>query len=360
MSPEKLSIASKMKHWKGLLIIFSSSIGLISYLYVVSKNELVEGNFQRVLLSNSTISLVAEISLLPEEIIDDLYFNDEFLWLNNRSGFSVFNTDGKRVNSFNLEVKNINPIVNYGIIEDTLYYYVANSSTIKKVKLISKVKKEENSLKEVKFNIPIVNIIPINNKEFFILEIDGKTGKNFFNVGSHLGESKRLVKLDSLQKEYSVATSGKFFHNKYYTAYVPFYQDNIFIIGKDISSLRVLKTIDQLNQVIEVNKNGDRISLGKDVIPHRIGAGFYQDRYLLLSSFVKSKNQNKSEFIENNIIDIYNLKTLKYVASITIPKQAGESLQDFSMSDTGILAGITKNKVLFYDFSKFIDIYLKQ
>lgn len=224
--------------------------------------------------------------------------------------------------------------------------------------MISQFRKEENSLKEVKFDIPIVNIIPVNNKELFILEIDGKTGRNFFNAGSYSGKSARLGRLDSLQNEYSVATSGKFFRNKYYTAYVPFYQDNIFIIGKDINHLRILKTVDRLNQTISVNKNGDRISLDNDVIPHRIGAGFYQDRYLLLSSFVKSNNQNKNEFIENNIIDIYDLETLAYVASVAIPKRAGESLQDFSMSDNGILAGITEQKVLFYDFSKFIEIYL--
>lgn len=175
----------------------------------------------------------------------------------------------------------------------------------------------------VKFNYPLNKI----DREFLIKrKIDG----NFCTDG--------LLKLD--------AKSAKLF-------YMYFFRGEFICLDTNMNLRYTAKTIDTIKirpiSTATISKfigknHSTSTKLDKPITPVNRIYTLYQNHIYLLSA-IKADNENKADFRNNQIVDIYSQNNGNYLYSFYIPNYEGGKAQDLKIKD-GFLYAVYKSQVV--------------
>lgn len=330
------------------LLFFVPIIGL-GLMYKQSQKKTLEHDFQRKYIKSNSLKIAQTISNL---LVDGLFLDDSLLWVNSRSKIIAIDKGGKIFKNIPAKKGENNPIVNFYINQDSLYFYQGNSSTVS----ISSIKNnalQYNSVKDIRFNFPIIDFakssnllvfLALQNNASFLVKSADLSGKNIQEFSTSFGNVEGG---DMIYSGKLISSFGK-------TLFIPFYTDSVVIFNNNELKTSYAPFIDRVNQKVEYNLNGDRYTLKKGVQILRIGASIVKD-YLFVSSFVKSKNESMEAFRKNTTIDVYDSNTFSYLFSFQIPNYHNLRIGDFSISSNMQLAAKYNDTVVIYDIKDLLN-----
>jgi hypothetical protein len=133
--------------------------------------------------------------------------------------------------------------------------------------------------------------------------------------------------------------------------YCHFYQSQILLLDTNFNLSYRLHTIDTFNRSFTT---GDQIKKGKTtkytttspryVISSNMAVA---DGIAYIESKIKSDNEVLSDFRQNSVIDLYNLKSKQYLSSFYIPKRKKEQVIDFAVA-YGKLYVLYNDRIVLY------------
>lgn len=79
------------------------------------------------------------------------------------------------------------------------------------------------------------------------------------------------------------------------------------------------------------------------------------DNHLLIQSNIMSSSENETRFRQSSIIDIYDIKSKKYISSFYIPNYKGKHLTDFKLTNKNLVALFDRD-IVCYEFKPDIKL----
>lgn len=320
------------------------------YLYIISGKSNLKGNFDRAYVSSTTITAKDTVEGYN---IDGMLYNNGLLWINGRSQIFSLDSTAQIRNRIVVNTNINSPIVNFYVQNDTLFYYLGNTSKISYLPISNSL----TSTKTISLKFPITDFLKLSNG-YLLFELIPRNGSLCV----------KYIEKDTLQEFNNfyvdkieggaMSYSGKFLKNSNMSLFIPFYRDSIRIIDNSLK-VDILKPIDSINQKIKINKVGDRFSLDANTRIIRIGAGISKD-FLFLSSFVLASEESEKSFKEGTTIDIYRIRDKKYLLSFKIPNFNKKMVDDFVVSDNYLLAASYRNNIVIYDMRRFVKLFLNK
>lgn len=319
-------------------------IFLIFYSYFF-ENKVNEGSFQRNFIQSSEVQAIDSFFIGSN---DDFRLTKSGLWVNSRDRFTYFDNNGKLKK--NIELKNVGaaPIIDFFENNDTIFYFTANSSTVRG---INTKDSNYNEFFSVKFPVPIANVISArNSRNILFFEVVPKKVSLNLNKGNGNGVYNPIKNISIDQSDGSAMTySGKAFFAGKSTVYVPFYRDTIWVFDDSVNLSSKIVPIDSKGQQLKVDKQRDGFTLNKIVKILRRGAG---GDLILVASNVKSENQSLDNFKKSLTVDIYKLSTKSYLGSFYLKCNRNRSPNRISVSEDGKIALLDRDYIFIYDISK--------
>lgn len=147
--------------------------------------------------------------------------------------------------------------------------------------------------------------------------------------------------------------SGKIF-------YMFFFRGEFMCLDSNINLNYIAKTIDTItirNISTSHIKNGkgeyqkNSVKLSKPIKAVNKSYALYQN-YIYLLSAIKGDSESNSDFKNNQVVDVYNQKTGKYIYSFYIPNYKGEKAQDLKITNNFLYA-VYKSQLIKFQFKKF-------
>ena len=122
--------------------------------------------------------------------------------------------------------------------------------------------------------------------------------------------------------------------------YIFFYRGQYLCLDTNLNLLYSNKTIDTIStakmEVVESRKRG--IVVTQKTPPRLINRNLttYKERLFILSA-LKSDNESRSDFRNNQIVDVYDIKNGKYLYSSYIPKYKGKKIREIRIANGSLL-----------------------
>ncbi|WP_293304877.1 hypothetical protein [Pedobacter sp. UBA5917] len=337
---------------KNRLIFFVTPFLLLSLFYFSNKKSGLHNKFERFILSDSKIKSIDTIFSLPNEEVDEIKFVENTLWINKRFSIVNINKDGNQ-QICTVVSDGQQPIINFYIYGDSLYYYQAGKKEIKVYNL-----KLKEYVKDVKFDFFITYFSKMDGSKFMFQQsnTNGSDQLHFLDLANSNEKinSEIFVKSDGSGMRYSGSWNSSNDSKKSY--FVPFYSDYFFGFDNSGNVIYKAKTIDGQKQNLKIIKENNRYYLSPTVSLLRLGT-CTSGNDLFLSSFVREDRQTKRDFNENLTIDVYNLDNGRYKFSFYLPNFSNKRPDSFTISATSqkrILYALYNKTIVLYDISSII------
>lgn len=337
-------------------IFFLLPLIILVVFYFTTKKSALNGSFSRKIIVPESITALDTINLWNlSSTMDGMLISGDRLWLNNRYTINRYDSN-KGITSVIAENASghspiqQNPIVNFYVDDEKLYWYVANSKRIIELNL-------ENQVRDtIKLNFSFSSFIKLKGKSFLFEE----------NVFGNGGVQLRYVNLDQ-RKEWvnktvfsddegaSMRYSGSWLAslNKNYFFFVPLHDEKIICFDSTGNRKYSLKPIDFRNQYLKIIKEGTRYYLSPEADILRIGTCATKAN-LYVSSFVRAENQPVAEFKNNLTVDVYNSANGAYLHSFYIPNYKNQQAVDFVIPSPYSLYAAYDGTIIKYDYSKLL------
>jgi len=336
---------------RNIYIIILIPIIILAFLYLLQHKNNLNSNFKRVIISNKNLLAIDTINLKPGEIVDGLFSDNNNLWLNER--FSLIRIkENLAQNVISVENKSPlkNPIVNFYVRNDTVYYYQANSS------IIGVINVKGSLITYFKFDFPIVYFIRTSASAFLFQEMNTKNSSGQIHYVNY-GNGINLINdtLFSNETGSAIKYSGYWFSSPENSNFffVPIYEENILCFDSSGKAKYKLRSMDFQNQDLKIIKEGNRFSLGPNARVLRRG-GSASKNYLFISSDVFSKSQSKSDFRNNQTIDVYKISNGDYLYSFYLPNFKDKKASGFVISKNKKLYVLYSRAIIIYNFVNFL------
>jgi hypothetical protein len=177
----------------------------------------------------------------------------------------------------------------------------------------------------------------------------------FFKGTPATGEIvKESVPVAQTMHDAGISTDGWLSYDKRTSllTYVYFYKNEFVCIDTNLNVVRVGKTIDTTTvssmKAGQVNTKSSGIMI-TNTVPKKQSNGFscVDDGKLYNVSKLKADNQSQSDFSTNTSIDVYDIKSAKYLYSFEVPGYKSERLSRFRIIN-GILVALYKKHCVLY------------
>jgi hypothetical protein len=140
--------------------------------------------------------------------------------------------------------------------------------------------------------------------------------------------------------------------------YIHTYRNEVVIADSSLKLLSRMHTIDTFSQArVKVSRIKNESTLSSPPEEINLAAAVYDD-ILLVQSNLLSKSEDEELFKKNSVIDAYDLKNDKYIASFYVPNLMGQRIRSFSIhkNDIYVLVG---NSAIIYSLPEELKNYTK-
>jgi len=328
----------------GLLTL--SSLILIYCLHKIClEQNLKVGNFDRHLV-NVEFKKVEEI-ILPIEVYSFAGFSENSVFLTSKKLNEIVKYNFKTKKSIIKKINHKNH--NSNILGDSLFSF---DPYFRKMYIY-----DANTLKfesETNLNVGFDRAIAVT-KDIVLLrsatEKYSKTILSAFNVKTKSNSKLKIQLKDSLEVDGGLKTDGFFVSDNSSIIYTQYKKGNFYKINKALDEIKNFSTIDNIQNVEGVKMSSDSsYYYEKPVLNANLLTSISKDKFYVVS-FVKGNSDKLSEFTKYRILDVYNLKTGKYIESFYIPNKGTEKTSDFNVIDNKIYL-LFNNSIMVYEFNK--------
>jgi outer membrane protein assembly factor BamB len=325
---------------------------LLIVFYLATKKKELHNEFNRILVSNVAITTLDTIFQSKNAEIDGIKIDKNHLWLNRRFSIVKCATDGKvqeEIKAFITSTQN--PIINFYVGGDSVFYYQAN---IKQINLFNlQLNKHVTPLK---FNFNISYFSKGQDKTFLFQETNENGSDQIRTVNFENNKDSINQSVLSREENTGIQNSGIWFASVNFkdNYFVMTHDDFLFCFDRSGGLKYKLKTIDFQNQNLKIIIENNRISLSPEVSVLRNGACVF-DQNLFVSSYVRENKQNVKDFNNNLTIDVYRADNGKYKFSFYLPNFSNQRAYSFAIADNKMLYALYGNTIIVYNLAKFLN-----
>jgi len=320
---------------------------LLLVIFYFRPQRQLRSEFRRV-FNTKTVRVVDTIPV--GGLVDGISIDNGNLYINQRFSFVRLNKKHEITGKFPAKNQDHqSPVVNFYVLNDSLYYYQANGKAIHLVDL------KDNTWRDFNFNFPITYFARLKNNSFLFVEnVLGGGGirlhyKAYDSPTQHIDTSAF-----SSDTSAGMKFSGNWISSARNEAFfIPFYDDNILCFTSGGNLKYKIKAVDWQNQPLDVIKEGSRYYLTPEARLLRLGSGIHNNK-LFISSFVRTSNQSAGEFENNLTIDVYDVATGTYLFTFYIPNFKEKKATDFAISNGKLLYAVYNSQIVVYDLSTFL------
>lgn len=354
----------RMKAWFIIPVILFS-IGIVTLLWALAEKPNAQKNgFKRKFGSNYLVTEFSQLDKNPKFNKIAGYTNSDLYISTKQIGeIFIFNYATRKINTLIIPTgdfyKNRPDDKIVTIVRPPKVYFINfNAASVNIRELHSNYKKD------ISFGTPSFTKAVIPTSGVLSVRVgNNKTRDQLFSrfdLSSGKGISQATG--TELLHDGGISTDGTLNYDNVSSVYtyVYYYKNKFLIFDSTFSLLREGKTIDTFTQfqiaLKEIEHNSDKSVSITNGGPQKIinPKSFSFGNYLYNSSKLMADNENEQLFQSNDVIDVYRLDNLAYLASFYIPLQSGNHLVDFCIWNdflvvlykTGIVAYNIKNMQL--------------
>lgn len=329
-------------------------IALLIVFYVAAERKKINGRFNRILLSDGAIVKIDTVfpSISINEDVDGIKTDKGDLWINKRFSISKYTCNGVRksidIDALHRGVQN--PIINFYVDGDSVFYCQANLSQINVFNL-----RLRKHAKPLGFDFNFSYFTKMGSSSFLFQEINSN-GSEQVRI-KRFDNAKDLVNQNVFSREPGTgmknsgtwAVSSDLRHSYFLTTH----NDFLYCINREGSLKYKRKTIDFQGQNLQIINEGNRTLLSPKV-DRLHGSLCVSGKNLFVSSYVRENKQKIKDFDNNLTIDVYNADDGKYRFSFYLPNFSGGKAYDFAVADNKTLYALYHKSIVVYDLSQFL------
>ncbi len=332
------------------IVLFTLPILVLAVFYFSTQKRSLHSKFNRVISKGHKIMAEDTLVLSNGSTVDGMYLDNDDLWLNERF-FLMKMVNGKtELHTLGLKYNKDNPIVDFYVENDSIYFYQANTRTVKVVDTTNRL------LHEYQFAFPISYFIKSRGNSFLFQE--NLLGNGTVQVhAKNYTTNKEIVDSSSFSREFGsgMKYSGKWLASQSMSNifFISFYDNDICCFDYTGRRKYKLKTIDFQNQDLKIIKEGNRFYLSPEANVMRTGAST-SGKNLFISSYVREEKQPEQDFNQNLTIDVYNIENGSYKYSFYLPNSFNKKASEFSVSNNSVLYAMYGDAIVSYNITNLL------
>lgn len=288
---------------------------------------------------------------------DSYYFagnlNGEIYLGNSTASLHVLKVNSLLTDTQHIQIKpnrqDLSTAGHYNLSIDANYFYLLNGVA----RSILKGRMEDWVARKDSIHSPyFTQSLPLNANTILYRYVSNKTNTNCLRIES-IGH-KTIKNESAIQKQVDgiFCTDGMLQYNKELKQilYVYYYRNEILVLDTSLKLVRKIKTIDPISRanfkIAKVSSNQSMTFSSPYLLVNANSATW--GKYLFVQSNLMGKHEDGDQFKHASAIDVYDLKTSRYVYSFYVPNFNKHPIKQFRVFENGMLT-LSDHFILSYE-----------